>query len=57
MACRSRASGGCAYKRYEGENGLDYYASGARGRVFERKGEGEACGDGRRDGAGKGADS
>ena len=57
MACRSRASGGCVYKRCGEESGLGYYASGARGRVFERKGEDEACGDGRRDGAGKGADS
>lgn len=57
MACRSRASGGCVYKRCEGENGLAYYVSGTRGRAFERKGEDEACGDGRCDGAGKGADS
>ena len=42
MAHRSRASGGCVYKRCEGVNGLAYYASGAKGRVFERKGEDEA---------------
>jgi hypothetical protein len=42
MAHRSRASGSCVYKRCERENGLAYYASGAKGRVFERKGEDEA---------------
>ena len=43
MAHRSRVSGGYVYKHREGEDGLAYYASGARGCVFERKGEDEAC--------------